>query len=254
MVLQSPKFRLQKIGRGFSVVGSRDIVMNDLYAEDSDAASLYVGSEPYFDTFGVSNVQVNGGLFYRSNKNQEWDRQGSVHIFNGRPDEVIRNININNIRSVNTIGNQPHEVGIQSSGSGGVFGVVLRDMTMSGGPSKAFYSESPSSSYRTLQWVQNGQALSDQGSFVLGPLTTPPSAARTNSPINAPTNRPTSRPTKRPTSRLSSAPTNAATGPSTNGRFVAPTRSPTARPTTCTNKEGSNQSQTSRKPVPQSPE
>ncbi|KAI2513644.1 polygalacturonase [Fragilaria crotonensis] len=232
MVLQSPKFRLQKIGRGFSVVGSRDIVMNDLYAEDSDAASLYVGSEPYFDTFGVSNVQVNGGLFYRSNKNQEWDRQGSVHIFNGRPDEVIRNININNIRSVNTIGNQPHEVGIQSSGSGGVFGVVLRDMTMSGGPSKAFYSESPSSSYRTLQWVQNGQALSDQGSFVLGPLTTPPSAARTNSPINAPTNRPTSRPTKRPTSRLSSAPTNAATGPSTNGRFVAPTRSPTARPTT----------------------
>ncbi|KAI2497027.1 polygalacturonase [Fragilaria crotonensis] len=128
MILQSPKFRLQKIGRGFSVVGSRDIVMNDLYAEDSDAASLYVGCEPYFDTFGVSNVQVNGGLFYRSNKNQEWDRQGSVHIFNGRPDEVIRNITINNIRSVYTKGNQPHEVGIKSSGSGGVFGVELRGL------------------------------------------------------------------------------------------------------------------------------
>ena len=226
MVLQSPRFRLQKIGRGFSVVGSRDIVMNDLYAEDSDAASLYIGCEPYFDTFGVSNVQVNGGLFFRSNKNQEWDRQGSVNIFNGRPEDVIQNVTINNIRSVDTKSNQPSEVGIRSSGSGGVFGVVFRDFTMSGGPSTAFTSQSPASSYRTLQWVQDGRVLADQGSFLSDLLTSPRTFAPTGSPTRVPTKAPTDMPTKAPTYMPTNAPTFMPTKAPTN----VPTKSPTLKP------------------------
>ncbi|KAI2497024.1 polygalacturonase [Fragilaria crotonensis] len=119
MFLQSPRVMSSCSGRAFSVVGGRDISMIDLYAEDTDAAALYIAAEPSIDSYGVSNVKVNRGVFIRSNKNQAINH-GSILVYNGQPDEVVESITINNIRSEYTTSSQPWEMGIIMSGSGGV--------------------------------------------------------------------------------------------------------------------------------------
>lgn len=180
MVLQSPVFKYSSHGRAFSVVGGRDIVMNDLYAADSDAAALYIAAEPSYDTFGVSNVKVNGGLFVRSNRNQAINH-GSILVYNGQPLQMIQNITINNIQCQNTKTSQPWEVGILSSGSGGVRRIEIKQVVLSGGPTQAFFSSSPSSTYITMLWVQDGRTLPDRIGYATTP-TVPPSRAPTRQP------------------------------------------------------------------------
>lgn len=183
MVLQSPVFRFSTNGRAFSAVGARDIVMNDLYAEDSDAAALYIGAEPSFDTFGVSNVKVNGGVFVRSNQDQQIDH-GSILIYNGQPNQVIENITINNVRVMNTKRTHSWEVGIVTAGSkdGSVRRIKIRDLTITGGPPTPLYSQAPSSAYTMQLWVKDGVAIPDRIGYALDPITPPPSPSKTTSP------------------------------------------------------------------------
>jgi polygalacturonase len=191
MLLQSPVFRFNSHGRAFSVVGGRDIIMNDLYSEDTDAAALYIAAEPSFDTYGVSNVKVNGGVFVRSNNNPAVEH-GSILIYNGQPGQTIQNITINNVQSRNTKKSQPWEIGILSGGSGGVRSIEIKGVILTGGPTQAFYTTSPASSYRTLQWMQDGRALPDHLGFSDSP-TRPPARAPTRRPSRAPTRKPTRR-------------------------------------------------------------
>ena len=183
MVLQSPVFRFSTHGRAFSVVGGRDIVMNDLYAEDSDAAALYIAAEPSFDTLGVSNVKVNGGVFVRSNQDEQIDH-GSILVYNGQPNQVIENITINNIRVINTKRTHSWEVGILTAGSkdGSVRRIKIRDLTITGGPPAVVYSQAPSSAYTTQLWVKDGAPLPDHIGYALDPITPPPSPRTTSSP------------------------------------------------------------------------
>ncbi|KAI2497025.1 polygalacturonase [Fragilaria crotonensis] len=134
--------------------------MNDIYAEDSEMAALYISAENSTNTYSVSNVTVNGGTLVRSSRNLAASH-GSIMIYNGRTTEVIRNITINDVQSVNTTKSLPFEVGITSYGSGGVFWVEIRNMNMTGGPSQAFYSQSPLSSYRTIHLIKDGRILKD---------------------------------------------------------------------------------------------
>ncbi|KAI2513645.1 polygalacturonase [Fragilaria crotonensis] len=88
IVLQSPAVRRGTKGLAYAILGSRDIVMNDIYAEDSEMAALYISAESSTNTYSVSNVTVNGGTLVRSSKNLAASH-GSIMIYNGRTDEVI---------------------------------------------------------------------------------------------------------------------------------------------------------------------
>ncbi|KAI2497029.1 polygalacturonase [Fragilaria crotonensis] len=160
IVLQSPAVRRGTKGVAYAILGSRDIVMNDIYAEDSELAALYISAESSTNTYSVSNVTVNGGRLVRSSKNLAASH-GSIMIYNGRTSEVIQNITISDVQSVNTTKSLPYEVGIASFGSGGVFWVEIRNMNMTRGPSQAFYSQAPLSSYRTFHWIKDGRMLRD---------------------------------------------------------------------------------------------
>ncbi|KAI2513661.1 polygalacturonase [Fragilaria crotonensis] len=140
--------------------------MNDLYAEDADAAALYIAAEPSINSYGVSNVKVNGGALIRSNKNQAINH-GSILVYNGQSNEVVESITINNIRSEYTTTSQPWEMGIIMSGSGGVRRIELRDIIAIGGPSTAVYSQSSLSTYRTERIVQDGRKLSDNIGYTI---------------------------------------------------------------------------------------
>ena len=175
MFLQSPKVKFCSTSRAFSVVGCSDIIMNDLHAEDSDAASLYIAAESSVDSYGVSNVKVNGGVLVRSNRNRAVDH-GSILVYNGQPSEILEDITINNIRSENTNKMQPWEIGIITAGSGGIRRVEMRDIIVTGGPSLALYSQAAPSTYRTERIVQDGQPLPDSAGYAVT-LTMVPSSA-----------------------------------------------------------------------------
>ncbi|KAI2497038.1 polygalacturonase [Fragilaria crotonensis] len=181
MFLQSPRVMSCPSGRAFSVVGGRDIIMNDIYAEDTDAAALYIAAEPSINSYGVSNVKVNGGVLIRSNQNQAIGH-GSIMVYNGQPYDVIENISVNNIRAENTKNSQPWEMGIIMTGSGGVKRIELRDIIAVGGPSLVLNAQNDLSMLRTERIVQDGRRLADKVGYSVE-WTSAPSYAPTRPPV-----------------------------------------------------------------------
>ncbi|KAI2513656.1 polygalacturonase [Fragilaria crotonensis] len=155
--------------------------MNDIYAEDTDAAALYIAAEPSINSYGVSNVKVNGGVLIRSNQNQAIGH-GSIMVYNGQPYDVIENISVNNIRAENTKNSQPWEMGIIMTGSGGVKRIELRDIIAAGGPSLVLNAQNDLSTLRTERIVQDGRRLADKVGYSVE-WTSAPSYAPTRAPV-----------------------------------------------------------------------
>lgn len=166
ITVQSPKLYSQTWGRAFTVVGGHDITFSNVYSDGSNGAAILIAAESSYNTYGVKNVKVLGGTLLNSNKSSSI-AHGAILVANGQPTQTISAIDIENIIIQNTRGTAPWEAGILSGGGGGISGVQLRGITVTGGPAKQFSADpvTPTTSYNTLNWLYNGTRLADHQGF-----------------------------------------------------------------------------------------
>lgn len=156
ITIQSPKFYGQTWGRAFTVVGGNNITYNDIYAENSNAAAVYVATEgdPYY-THPSTNIKFIGGEVVNSNTNSSVDH-GAVLLYNARPGYIDSGIIIDGLTITNTRSSASRQVGIIGGGSGGITQVQIKNITITGGPSSLFYSDQPGGNYTLSNWTHNG--------------------------------------------------------------------------------------------------
>ncbi len=158
ITIESPRFIGNKWGRGFSVVGGDDITFRDIYAENSNAAALYLTCEGApWNTAPTRRVRVLGGELKRSNQSDTVDH-GAVLIYNARPNFTIEDVTIEDLQISETNPKASRQVGILVGKSGGVKNIELSDLRISGGPANLFVSDAPAASYVTKNWTFNGAA------------------------------------------------------------------------------------------------
>ena len=152
ITIESPRFTGNKWGRGFSVVGGEDVTFRDIYAENSDAAALYIAceGEPW-NTAPTRRVRVLGGELKRSNLSQTVDH-GAVLIYNARPDFTIEDVTIEDLKISDTNPKASRQVGILVGQSGGVKNIQLNNFSINGGPSNLFVSDAPATNYVKQNW------------------------------------------------------------------------------------------------------
>lgn len=98
----------QANGRGISVVGGDDVLIDHNTIQSSDAAAIYLASEDGYDTFAPSNVRVIGNTIRNANQNHAITH-GGIYVFgriareNGAAvPELARNIMISGNTLINT--------------------------------------------------------------------------------------------------------------------------------------------------------
>lgn len=70
----------QTHGRGISVVGGNDVLIDHNTIQSSDAAGIYLASEDSYDTFAPSNVRVIGNTLRNVNQNHAITH-GGIYVF-----------------------------------------------------------------------------------------------------------------------------------------------------------------------------
>jgi hypothetical protein len=167
ITIESPRFYGNVWGRGLAVVGGEDITLRDIYVENSNAAGLYIATEGEpWNTQSTRRVRVLGGELKSSNQSTKVDH-GAVLIYNARPDHVIEDISIEDLRIIGTNPKASRQVGILVGNSGGVQRIKLKNFRVSGGPSNLFVSDAPKERYSTRGWSFNGKDQPDRGAAVL---------------------------------------------------------------------------------------
>ena len=160
--IESPRFYGNMWGRGFTVVGGEDITWRDIYAENSNAAALYISVEgDPWNTHPTRRVKVLGGELKNSNLSATVDH-GAVLIYNARPDFLIEDVTIENLKIVDTNLKASRQIGILIGKSGGVKNITMNNFAISGGPANLFVSDAPKQNYTTGAWTFNGVAQKDR--------------------------------------------------------------------------------------------
>lgn len=155
-------------GRGISVVGGVDITYRDVDVRDTYAAGVYVAAEGSFDTTGVDGVVVDGGTVTGANQGEDIDH-GSVLVFNGTDDEVVRDVRVEGLTIEGTRESASREVGLVSDSDDGIQDVVLAGLVLAGdGPDRAFVSDTEGTTYRTEGWTVDGEDVPDLRDEVVG--------------------------------------------------------------------------------------
>ncbi len=156
--IESPRFYGNLWGRGFTVVGGEDITWRDIYAENSNAAALYIATEGEpWNTHATRRVKVLGGELKNSNLSATVDH-GALLIYNARAGYSIENVTIENLKITNTNPKASRQVGILVGKSGGVRDIQLKNFTIVGGPQNLFVSDASKANYATSDWTFNGTA------------------------------------------------------------------------------------------------
>ncbi len=70
----------QTHGRGISVVGGENVLIDHNTIQSSDAAGIYLASEDSYDTFAPSNVRVIGNTIRNANQNHAITH-GGIYVF-----------------------------------------------------------------------------------------------------------------------------------------------------------------------------
>jgi len=98
----------QTNGRGISVVGGNDVIIDHNIIQSSDAAGIYIASEDSYDTFAPSNVQVIGNIIRNANQ-RHTVTHGGIYVFGRAASEngaavpyFARNITISGNTLTNT--------------------------------------------------------------------------------------------------------------------------------------------------------
>ncbi len=170
----SPRLEGQKWGRAFSVVGGRNITFRDVYADGSAGAALYISAESEFNTFGVSNVLVDGGTLLNSNQqaaslasarpSPDKPRvvHGAVMLYNSQATQTISDVTIRNLTIKDTDPEGYDHVQILSYNNQVQTRLWLDRISISGGsPYPLKVLGVPASSLRKTSWSMNGSSIAD---------------------------------------------------------------------------------------------
>jgi len=141
----------QKWGRGFSVVGGRNIRWTALYADSTSAAGIYLASESNFNTLPTTNVTVDGAVLIRSNQTASVDH-GAVLLYNGQAGTVNSDLTLRNVRIVDTRITASRQVAIINGTGAKHQRVALVNFTIVRGPRTVFWTNVPSSAYIRTNW------------------------------------------------------------------------------------------------------
>jgi hypothetical protein len=128
--------------------GGSDISWRDIYADCSDSAAVYIGTEGApWNTYPTSRVTVAGGALSRSNKNAAIDH-GSVLIYAGGAA-----VDAVDIRDLQIGGTRPGASADVSVLGGPVSGVTLDRFCVRTGPPRAFRANVGASCYAQTNWT-----------------------------------------------------------------------------------------------------
>lgn len=150
ITIESPRFYGNTWGRAFSVVGGKDITFRDVYAENSNAASVYIAVEvaPWF-TCASRRIRVLGGTIRNANASATVDH-GAVLIYSGRSGMSNDDIMISDLKITDTNPRASRQVGVLGEANR----VTLRSFVFSGGPANLFSTNAPADRYNTTGWTR----------------------------------------------------------------------------------------------------
>lgn len=173
--ITDPRLEGQKWGRGFSVVGGTNITYRNIYANNSAGAGLYIAAESEFNTYGVSNVLVDGGTLVNSNQqaaqiaserpspDQARIVHGAVMLYNSQPSQSIADVTVRNLTIKDTDPDGYDHVQILSYNNEPQTHIWLDAIHISGGsdyPVKTLGV--PAGSLKTTGWIMNGTSIADR--------------------------------------------------------------------------------------------
>ena len=159
ITIESPRFFGSTNGRAFTVVGGEEITWTDVFAENSDAAAIYVGSESGWDTYPSRQVRFLGGTLVHANQGKEPDH-GAVLLLSSQAGQTQEDITLDQI----TIRDAPtyhRQVGAIAYNGGGFARVVLRNFTILGGPTSVYSGNYTGAGVTRTGWTRDGVPLPD---------------------------------------------------------------------------------------------
>ena len=175
ITVNSPRLIGQKWGRAYSVVGGDNIRYNNVYAERSAGAAIYVSAESEFNTYGISNVVIEGGQLLNSNQQADVDAidrpsatksrvvHGAVILYNSQADMRISDVSIRNVSIRDTHADGYDQVNLRSYNGQVQERIELRNIAISGGSRYNFkVTGVPATGYRAIGWTRDGVALPDK--------------------------------------------------------------------------------------------
>ncbi|NQU36046.1 MAG: right-handed parallel beta-helix repeat-containing protein [Actinobacteria bacterium] len=172
ITVESPRVEGQRWGRGFSVVGGDSITFNNVYARDTAGAGIYLAAESEFNTYGVSNILIDGGTLLRANQQADTDAadrpspdkgrvvHGAIMVYNSQPDQRISDVTVQNVTITDT-----HPQGYDHVRAVSYSGQVqerleFRGIHISGGSDYLFKPIGvPAEAYRTIGWTHEGAGV-----------------------------------------------------------------------------------------------
>ena len=158
ITITNPKLYGQSWGRGFSVVGGRNITWNNIYAEHSNAATIYVSAEGEYNTQAVSNVTFDGGTINYANDNAAVDH-GAIMLYNSKAGAVNTDITIRNI-AINNTRTGWAQVQINNANGGVQQRLTLNNLAFTNGPALFPYGV-PTTGYNRTGWTYNGSPVAN---------------------------------------------------------------------------------------------
>ena len=172
ITVESPRVEGQRWGRGFSVVGGDTIRFNNVYARDTAGAGIYIAAESEFNTYGVSNVVIDGGTLLRANQQADSDSadrpspdkgrvvHGAIMLYNSQADQRISGVTVRNITITGTHPQGYDHVRVASYSGQVQERLEFSGIHISGGSDYLFKPIGvPAGAYRTIGWTHEGAGV-----------------------------------------------------------------------------------------------
>lgn len=159
ITVESPVVRTTTGGRGISVVGGERVTYTDIDVEGSAAAAVYIAAEESFGSTAVSDVVVRGGAVSGANADEGIDH-GAVLVFEssgaGISDVAVSDLDITGTRS-----GASRQVGVLAGDGGGVSGISLTSLRITGGPARLLETTGGVDGLVDTGWTFDGDPVED---------------------------------------------------------------------------------------------
>ncbi len=159
IVINNPVVNGTTWGRGVTVVGGENITYHNVTIANTDAAGVYIATEPSYDTYSVAEVQILGGTLVNCNTNPEVVH-GGVLLWAGNPDTSISDVRIAGLTVSDTPGSATWILGLIKENGATLHHIALDTITLHQGLSMMpSYTNAPSGDYSLNQVLLNGIGL-----------------------------------------------------------------------------------------------
>lgn len=162
ITVASPRVLGTTWGRGLSVVGGTRISETNIDVEKTSAAGVYIAAEgaPWY-TGAPSAVTVSGGRIVGANTTVSVDH-GAVLVMSGENGPTPAQVTVHGLTILAPRATASRAFGVITYGTA-PRSVLFADLVITGGPHDAYQGNTPQSSYRLRNIVQNGIRLPDRG-------------------------------------------------------------------------------------------